>query len=101
MSPDIMRIDDEAEARIGIDVDAAAEKEDNSGPDDPDAADGLSGIEEFADVDPAAGEEVEGCRGVGADVGLMDAMVIGLIDAMVARMAWRRRFFDLDDGGGE
>ena len=70
----------------------------------------MSGIEEFADVDleaveladadPAAGGEVEGCRGVGADVGLMDAMVIGLIDAMVARMAWCRRLFDLDDGGG-
>ena len=81
------------------------------GPDDPDAADGLSGIEEFADVDleaikladadPAAVGEVEGCRGVGADVGLMDVMVIGLIDAMVARMAGRRRFFDLDDSGGE
>ena len=55
---------------------------------------------ELADTDPAAGGEVEGCRGVGADVGLMDAMVIGLIDAMVARMAWRRQFFDLDDGGG-
>jgi len=80
------------------------------GPDDPDAVDGLSGIEEFADVDleaveladadPATGREVEGCRGVGADVGLMDAMVIGLIDAMVARMAGRRRFFDLDDRRG-
>ena len=88
-----------------------AEKEDKSGPDDPDAVDGLSGIEGFADIDleaveladadPAAGGELEGCRGVGADVGLMDVMVSGSIDAMVARMAWRHRFFDLDDGGGE
>ena len=70
------------------------------GPDDPDAADGLSGIEEFADVDleaveladadPAAGGEVEGCRGVGDDVGLMDAMVVGLIDVMGPRMAFHR-----------
>jgi len=69
MSPDIMRIDDEAEVRIGTDVDAVAEKEDNSGPDDPDAADGLSGIEGFADVDleavaltdadPAAGKKLK------------------------------------------
>ena len=68
------------------------------GPDDPDAADGLSGIEEFADVDleavkladadPAAGGEVEGCRDIGAIVVLMDAMVIGLIDMMGGSDGW-------------